>query len=135
MYNTHIKLRRSTSPAIMPRVKTIRNPTPTQTRRLVSGYNHMRLQESAPYRSIKICQCQYDRTVCRRRNYQECLRFGIHEGSYVQDGAFFKLKLKRLGLNRPAPLGLSRKASTVPTVRHKAPTRTVGVKSLHGCRR
>ena len=119
----------------MPRVKTIRNPTPTQTRRLVrQAILICGSKRGAPYRSIKkYVNANTTEPYVADVSIKNALRVGIHEGSYVQDGAFFKLKLKRLGFEPgPAPVGLSRKASTVPTVRHKAPTRTTGVKSLHG---
>ena len=93
----------------------------------------MRLQESAPYRSIKkYVSTNTTEPYVADVTIKNALRFGIHEGSYVQDGAFFKLKLKRLGFEPgPAPLGLSEGIHCSDSKTQSA-TRTVGVKSLHG---
>ena len=105
----------------MPRVKTIRNPTPTQTRRLVrQAIIICGSKRGAPYRSIKkYVNANTTEPYVADVTIKNALRFGIHEGSYVQDGAFFKLKLKRLGFEPgPATLGLSGRHPLFRTLRH-----------------
>ena len=119
----------------MTRAKIIRNPTPTQTRRLVrQALLICSTKRGATYRIIKkYVNANTTEPYVADISIKNAIKIGIREGSYVQDGEFYKIKLKRLGRDpSPAPVGLSRKASTVPTVKHKAPSRRAGMRSLHG---
>ena len=119
----------------MPKVKNTRNTTLTQTRRLVrQAIAICSSRRGSTYRNIKkYVNANTTEPYVADFSIKNAIKLGIKEGIYAADGAFYKINFKRNSAEADqAPICLSKRVSSVSTVRHKAPTRTTSITSLHG---